>query len=80
MIFDEPTLGLDIMLPARSSASSRMRQRGKTVIFLDPRCMSEVEKLVRHHRHYPVRELLAEGSLAALRSRYSENDLEEKSS
>jgi len=32
---------------------------------------------VRHHRHYPVRKLLAEGSLAALRSRYSENDLEE---
>ena len=52
------------------------RQRGKTVIF-STHVMSEVEKLCDIIGIIQSGKLLAEGSLAALRSRYSENDLEE---
>jgi sodium transport system ATP-binding protein len=77
MIFDEPTLGLDIMTARTIVGFIReCRQRGKTVIF-STHVMSEVEKLCDIIGIIQSGKLLAEGSLAALRSRYSENDLEE---
>lgn len=77
MIFDEPTLGLDIMT-ARTIIDfiRECRQRGKTVIF-STHVMSEVEKLCDVIGIIQSGKLLAEGSLADLRARYQENDLEE---
>jgi sodium transport system ATP-binding protein len=77
MIFDEPTLGLDIMT-ARTILDfiRECRQRGKTVIF-STHIMSEVEKLCDVIGIIQSGKLLAEGSLAELRDRYRENDLEE---
>jgi sodium transport system ATP-binding protein len=77
MIFDEPTLGLDIMTARTILEFIReCRQRGKTVIF-STHVMSEVEKLCDVIGIIQSGKLLAEGSLAALRERYGEQDLEE---
>jgi sodium transport system ATP-binding protein len=77
MIFDEPTLGLDIMTARTIIEFIReCRQRGKTVIF-STHVMSEVEKLCDIIGIIHNGKLLAEGSLPELRSKYSENDLEE---
>jgi sodium transport system ATP-binding protein len=77
MIFDEPTLGLDIMT-ARTIIDfiRECRQRGKTVIF-STHIMSEVEKLCDVIGIIQSGKLLAEGSLSELKERYRENDLEE---
>src|SRR3974390_798652 len=77
MIFDEPTLGLDIMT-ARTIIDfiRECRQRDKSVIF-STHVMSEVEKLCDVVGIFESGKLLAEGSLADLRHKYSENDLEE---
>src|ERR1700732_2984077 len=77
MIFDEPTLGLD-MMTARTILEfiRECRQRGKTVIF-STHVMSEVEKLCDVIGIIQSGKLLAEGSLAALREQYREQDLEE---
>jgi sodium transport system ATP-binding protein len=77
MIFDEPTIGLDIMT-ARTIIDfiRECRQRGKTVIF-STHVMSEVEKLCDVIGIIQSGKLLAEGSLADLRARYGQNDLEE---
>src|ERR1700675_347313 len=77
MIFDEPTLGLDIMTARTIIEFIReCRQRGKTVIF-STHVMSEVEKLCDVIGIIQSGKLLAEGSLAALREQYKELDLEE---
>ncbi len=77
LIFDEPTVGLDVMA-ARAIARfvRRCRDEGKTVIY-STHVMSEVEKLcdvvgIIHHGR-----LVAEGTLAELRARYGEPDVEE---
>ncbi len=77
MIFDEPTLGLDIMT-ARSIITfiRECRDRGKTVIF-STHVMSEVEKLCDVIGIIQSGKLLAEGSLAQLREQCGEQDLEE---
>src|SRR5277367_3975258 len=77
MIFDEPTLGLDIMT-ARSIVEfiRECRQRGKTVIF-STHIMSEVVKLCDVIGIIQSGKLLAEGTLAELRERHKETDLEE---
>jgi len=77
MIFDEPTLGLDIMT-ARTIIDfiRECRQRGKTVIF-STHIMSEVEKLCDTIGIIQSGKLLAEGSLAELRDRFHQQDLEE---
>jgi sodium transport system ATP-binding protein len=67
MIFDEPTLGLDIR---------ECRDRGKTVIF-STHVMREVEKLCDIVGIIQGGKLLAEGTLEQLRQRHGENDLEE---
>jgi sodium transport system ATP-binding protein len=77
MIFDEPTLGLDIMA-ARTIVKfvRECRNRGKTVIY-STHIMSEVEKLCDRVGIIHGGRLLAEGTLADLRSRYHEQDVEE---
>lgn len=77
MIFDEPTLGLDIMT-ARTIIEfiSECRDRGKTVIF-STHVMREVEKLCDVVGIIQNGKLLAEGTLEQLKQRQGENDLEE---
>ena len=77
MIFDEPTLGLDIMTARTVTTFIReCRDRGKTVIF-STHIMSEVEKLCDVIGIIHDGKLLTEGTLAELREKYAENDLEE---
>lgn len=77
MIFDEPTSGLDVMA-ARTIIDfiRECRDRGKTVIF-STHIMTEVEKLCDVIGIIHGGKLLAEGTLAELREKYAENDLEE---
>src|SRR6266850_2271105 len=77
MIFDEPTLGLDIMT-ARSIIGfiRECRDRGKTVIF-STHVMSEVEKLCDTIGIIHGGRLLAGGTLADLRDQHHEQDLED---
>jgi len=77
MIFDEPTLGLDIMTARTIIQFIReCRDRGKTVIF-STHVMSEVEKLCDVIGIIQSGKLLAEGPIPELRGRYHEQDLEE---
>ena len=77
MIFDEPTLGLDVMT-ARSIVKfvRDCRNRGKTVIY-STHVMSEVEKICDVIGIIHDGRLVAEGTLAELRQRYEETDMEE---
>ena len=77
MVFDEPTLGLDIMA-ARTIVKfvRECRDRGKTVVY-STHIMSEVEKLCDVIGIIHDGKLLAEGTLADLRSRYGEQEMEE---
>jgi sodium transport system ATP-binding protein len=77
LIFDEPTIGLDVMTARNIVRFVRdCRTRGKTVIY-STHVMSEVEKLcdvvgIIHHGR-----LVAEGTPAELRQRFGEQDMEE---
>lgn len=77
MIFDEPTLGLDVMAARTIIGFIRQcRERGKTVIF-STHVMSEAEKLcdriaIIHHGR-----ILAQGTLSELRAQYGLQDLED---
>src|SRR5450631_1367537 len=77
MIFDEPTVGLDVMA-ARSIAGfiRECRDAGKTVIF-STHVMSEVEKLCDQIGIIHNGKLMAEGTLAELRRKYCLQDLED---
>ncbi|HEY8993412.1 MAG TPA: ATP-binding cassette domain-containing protein [Lacunisphaera sp.] len=77
MIFDEPTLGLDVMT-ARSIVKfvRDCRDRGKTVIY-STHVMSEVEKLCDTIGIIHGGRLVAEGTLAELQGRFAERDMEE---
>jgi len=77
MIFDEPTLGLDVMT-ARTIVTfiRECRDRGKTVIF-STHVMSEVEKLCDMVGIIQDGKLLDEGTLPHLREKYGDADLEE---
>jgi sodium transport system ATP-binding protein len=77
MIFDEPTLGLDVMAARAVVRFVRdCKVRGKTVIY-STHMMSEVEKLCDTIGVIHDGRLLAEGTLAALRVRYGQQDMEE---
>jgi sodium transport system ATP-binding protein len=77
MIFDEPTLGLDIMTARTITTFIReCRDLGKTVIF-STHIMSEVEKLCDVIGIIQGGKLLAEGTLTELRQTYQQQDLEE---
>jgi sodium transport system ATP-binding protein len=77
MIFDEPTLGLDVMT-ARAIVKfvRQCRDRGKTVIY-STHVMSEVEKLCDVIGIIHGGKLVAEGTLAELQARFGEQDMEE---
>ena len=77
MIFDEPTIGLDVMT-ARTIVSfiRECREQGKTVIF-SSHVMSEVEKLCDTIGIIHTGKVLAEGTLPQLRERFGEQDMEE---
>ncbi len=77
MIFDEPTLGLDVMT-ARSIGKfvRECRNRGKTVIY-STHVMSEVEKLCDVIGIIHGGRLVTEGTLAGLQQRFGEQDMEE---
>jgi sodium transport system ATP-binding protein len=77
MIFDEPTLGLDVMT-ARAIVKfvRECRNRGKTVIY-STHVMSEVEKLCDVIGIIHDGKLVAEGTLAELQARFGEQDMEE---
>jgi sodium transport system ATP-binding protein len=77
MIFDEPTLGLDVMAARTIVRFVRdCRARGKTVIY-STHVMSEVEKLCDVVGIIHGGRLLAEGTLAGLRTQFGEQDVEE---
>ncbi len=77
MIFDEPTLGLDVMTARAIVRFIRdCRRRGKTVIF-STHVMSEAEKLCDSIGIIHNGKLLAEGTLAELRTQRGDTDLEE---
>lgn len=77
LIFDEPTLGLDVMA-ARAIIQfvRRCRERGRTIIY-STHMMSEVETLCDRIGIIHGGQLLAEGSLAELQSSHQETRLEE---
>jgi sodium transport system ATP-binding protein len=77
MIFDEPTLGLDVMT-ARSIVRfvRQCRERGKTVIY-STHIMSEVEKLCDRVGIIHDGRLLAEGTVDGLKTSHGQQDLEE---
>ena len=77
MIFDEPTLGLDVMTARTIVAFIReCREKGKTVIF-SSHVMSEVEKLCDHIGIIHNGKILAEGTLSQLREQHGMQDLED---
>lgn len=77
MIFDEPTLGLDVMMARTIVQFIRdCRQQGKTVI-LSTHVMSEAEKLCDRIGIIHNGRLRAEGTLEELRARYGASDLED---
>jgi len=77
MIFDEPTVGLDVMT-ARTITQfiQECRALGKTVLF-STHVMSEAAKLCDTIGIIHNGRLMAEGTLGELRERYREDDLEE---
>jgi sodium transport system ATP-binding protein len=77
MIFDEPTVGLDVMAARAITGFIReCRDSGKTVIF-STHVMSEVEKLCDYIGIIHAGKLMAEGTLTELRERFKLNDLED---
>jgi len=77
IIFDEPTLGLDVMAARTIVRFVRdCRDRGKTVIY-STHIMSEVEKLCDTVGIIHDGRLLAEGSWAELKTRFGETDMED---
>ena len=77
LIFDEATVGLDVLVArALLQTIAQLREQGKCIIF-STHIMREAERLcdrlaIVHRGH-----ILAEGTLAELRERYGEHDLEE---
>ena len=77
MIFDEPTLGLDVLV-ARAVLQNiqRLREEGKCILY-STHIMREVEKLCDRVAVIAHGRILAAGSLDDLRERHGETDLEE---
>jgi sodium transport system ATP-binding protein len=77
LIFDEPTLGLDVMTARAVMTFVReCRDRGKTVVF-STHVMSEAEKLCDTIGIIHGGSLRAEGTLAQLLEKTGETDLED---
>jgi sodium transport system ATP-binding protein len=77
LIFDEPTVGLDVLNALEmQKLISEFRAEGKTIIF-STHIMSEAEKLCDRIAIMHRGKILAEGGLDELRDRHEERDLEE---
>jgi sodium transport system ATP-binding protein len=77
LIFDEATSGLDVLVArALLQTVAELRDQGKCVIF-STHIMREAERLCDRIAILHRGALLAEGTLAELRDRHGENDLEE---
>jgi len=77
LIFDEPTTGLDVPVQrAVLSNITTLRARGKTVLF-SSHIMSEVEKVCDHVAVMARGKIVDLGTLAELKARHGETDLEE---
>jgi sodium transport system ATP-binding protein len=77
LIFDEPTAGLDVLV-ARAVMKSieQLRQMGKCIVF-STHIMREVERLCDRVAIVSKGQVRACGTLAELRERFGENDVEE---
>ncbi len=77
MIFDEPTLGLDVLV-ARAVLENieKLRDQGKCIVY-STHIMREVEKLCDRVAIISKGRVQAAGTLSELRDRYGQNDLEE---
>ncbi|TWU24102.1 Daunorubicin/doxorubicin resistance ATP-binding protein DrrA [Novipirellula galeiformis] len=77
LVFDEATLGLDVMVARNLLAIVRdLRDRGKCLIF-STHIMSEVEKLCDRIAIMHQGRILDSGTLENLRERHGEEDFEE---
>jgi len=77
LIFDEPTLGLDVFVArALVQIISELRDQGKCIIF-SSHIMREVEKLCDKVAIMNRGKIIAEGTQDELRERFSQPDLEE---
>lgn len=77
LIFDEPTVGLDVMVArALLKTIAALRDRGKCIIF-STHIMREVERLCDRVAIMGYGKILAEGTLDELRSEHNKNDVEE---
>jgi sodium transport system ATP-binding protein len=77
MIFDEPTLGLDVLV-ARAVLKNieRLRDEGKCILY-STHIMREVEKLCNRVAIVSKGKIQAAGTLDELRDKYGQRDLEE---
>ena len=77
MIFDEPTLGLDVLV-ARAVLQNieRLRDEGKCILY-STHIMREVEKLCDRVAIVSKGKIQAAGTLDELRDKYGQQDLEE---
>jgi sodium transport system ATP-binding protein len=77
MIFDEPTLGLDVLV-ARAVLDNikRLRDQGKCILY-STHIMREVEKLCDHVAIVSKGRIQTAGTLEELRERHGQQDLEE---
>lgn len=77
LIFDEPTLGLDVMVSrVVLETVVRLRDEGKCVIY-STHIMREVEKLCDHLAIVHAGRILEAGTLEELRTRHAKHDLED---
>jgi len=77
LIFDEPTVGLDVLVArAVQHNIERLRELGKCILF-STHIMREVERLCDRVAIVNRGKVLACGTLTELRERYGEQDLEE---
>ncbi len=77
LVFDEPTLGLDVLV-ARNVRNSIMelREKGKCIVY-STHIMREVEKLCNRVAIISRGKIQACGTLAGLRDKYQQDDMEE---
>lgn len=77
MIFDEPTLGLDVLVArAVLQTIQELRAQGKCILY-STHIMREVEKLCDRVAIISKGKVQADGTLDELRQRFGEDDLEE---
>jgi len=77
LIFDEPTLGLDVLV-ARAVLENieRLREQGKCIVY-STHIMREVEKICDRVAIVSRGRIQASGTLTELRDQYGQDDLEE---